>query len=45
MPTTDPALVRTAMEISGTLLYAVTTAVLVLGLAVVAFSFRDSSGK
>ena len=45
MPTADTTLLRHAMEVSGSLLYAVTTVILVFGLLVVAFSFRDSEEK
>ena len=39
--TADTTLLHHAMEISGSLLYAVTTVILVFGLLVVALSFRD----
>ena len=41
MTTTDPALLR-AMELSGGLLYAVTAAIIVFGMLMVALSFRKS---
>lgn len=44
MSTTDPALLR-ALELSGGFLHAVTLAIVVLGLLVVAASLRSSPGK
>ena len=44
MPTTDPALLR-ALEVSGGFLHAVTLAIVVLGLLVVAASLRKSPEK
>ena len=42
MTTTDPTLLRAAVEFSGGLLYTVTAMVIFAGLLVVAFSFRPS---
>lgn len=44
MPTTDPTLLR-ALEVSGGFLHAVTLAIVVLGLLVVAASLRKAPGK
>lgn len=44
MPT-DATLLRTATEISGSLLYVVTMGIIVFGLLVVALSFRNSPEK
>ena len=43
MPTTDTTLVRAAMEFSGSFLYAVTAAIILIGVLVVAFSFRETA--
>lgn len=45
MPSADSTLLHHALELSGNLLLAVTTAVLILGLLVVALSFRDAPAK
>jgi hypothetical protein len=40
MPTAEPSLIHTALELSGTLLYAVTAMIIVFGLLVVGISLR-----
>ncbi len=42
MTTTDPTLLHTAVELSGSLLFTVTAMVVIAGLLVVALSFRTS---
>lgn len=44
MPTTDPVLLR-AMELSGNLLCVVTAGIIVVGLLMVALSFRKTEPK
>ncbi len=41
----EPTMIRAAMEVSGSLLYGVTAAIVLFGLLVVAFSFRPSAEK
>ena len=45
MPATDPTSIHTALELSGSLLYALTAMIIVFGLLVVAVSFRSSQEK
>lgn len=45
MPSADSTLLHHALELSGSLLLAVTTAILILGLLVVGLSFRDAPAK
>ena len=45
MTASDTTLIHAALEVSGGLLYAVTAMIIVLGLLVVAFSFRGSQQK
>ena len=45
MPATEPTSIHAALELSGSLLYAVTAMIIVFGLLVVGFSFRGSQQK
>ena len=45
MPATDPNTIHAALEVSASVLYAVTAMILVFGLLVVAVSLRGSQEK
>lgn len=45
MPAAEPTLIHAAMEASGSLLYAVTTMIVVFGVLVVALSLRPPADK